>query len=176
MTVGADSLVFGGAPGVTPPPAALPPDVRHLRIEIGPRSFRPGLRYQTRIDPLDADWSHPTADPFAEMTRLPPGDYTFRARTIGPNGEVGPETAWPFRVRPPWYLTHWALALWMLAAVLLVIGYSWLRSSLRRQDGRPEPGRGGRGGRGARAGLKPYPGYTTTRRYGSSPLLVEVRP
>jgi diguanylate cyclase (GGDEF)-like protein len=128
VTLGAETLVFGGAPGVVPPPAALPHNVRHLRIEIGPLSFRPGLRYQTRIDPLDADWSHPTADPFAEMTRLPPGGYTFRARTIGPNGEVGPETAWPFRVRPPWYLTHWALALWMLAAVLLMIGYSWLRS------------------------------------------------
>jgi diguanylate cyclase (GGDEF)-like protein len=132
-TVGTETLVFGGAPGVTPPPVALPPHVRHLRIEIGPLAFRPGLRYQTRIDPLDADWSRPTADPFAEMTRLPQGDYTFRARTIGPNGEVGPETAWPFRVRPSWYLTHWALALWMLAAVLLVIGYSWLRSRALHQ-------------------------------------------
>jgi diguanylate cyclase (GGDEF)-like protein len=133
VTVGADTLVFGGAPGVKPTRAVLPPDVRHLRIELGPLSFRPGLRYQTRIDPLDADWGRPTADPFAEMTRLPPGGYTFRARTVDPGGEVGPETVWPFRVRPPWYETTWAWSLWIAAAVLLMIGYSWLRSRALRQ-------------------------------------------
>jgi diguanylate cyclase (GGDEF)-like protein len=133
VTLGAGTLVFGGAPGVPPPRAVLPPNVRHLRIELGPLSFRAGLRYQTRIDPLDADWSHPAEDPFAELTRLPPGSYTFRVRTVGPSGEVGPETEWPFRVRPPWYLTRWAWALWAVAALLLVIGYSRLRSRALRQ-------------------------------------------
>jgi len=133
VTLGAGTLVFGGAPGVPPPRAVLPPNVRHLRIELGPLSFNAGLRYQTRIDPLDADWSRPTEDPFAELTRLPPGSYTFRVRTVGPSGEAGPETEWPFRVRPPWYLTRWAWALWVLVAILLVIGYSWLRSRALRQ-------------------------------------------
>ncbi|HEX3526651.1 MAG TPA: diguanylate cyclase [Thermoanaerobaculia bacterium] len=133
ITLGAGTLVFGGAPGVAPTRVVLPPNVRHLRIEIGPLSFNAGLRYQTRIDPIDADWSRPTTDPFAELTRLPSGSYTFRVRTVGPSGEASPETAWPFRVRPPWYLTGWALALWMVAAVLLVIGYSRLRSRALRQ-------------------------------------------
>jgi len=133
VTMGADSLLFGGAPGAVPRALALPPSVRHLRIELGPLSFRAGLRYQTRIDPLDADWGAPTADPFAEMTRLPPGGYTFRARTLGPSGGAGPEARWRFRVLPPWYETPWALALWTAAAILLVIGYSWLRSRALRQ-------------------------------------------
>ena len=86
--------------------ADLPPYLRHLRIEFAPLSFRAGLRYQTRLEPLDAGWSAPTAEPFAELTRLPPGDYTFHVRTLGPNGEVGPETAWSFHVRSPWYQTR----------------------------------------------------------------------
>jgi len=133
VTLGSNTLVFGGAPGVPPPRAVLAPNVRHLRIELGPLSFSAGLRYQTRIDPLDADWSRPAADPFAELTRLPPGSYTFRVRTVGPSGETSPETEWPFRVRPPWYLTRWAWALWVLAAILLVVGYSRLRSRALRQ-------------------------------------------
>ena len=127
------ALLFGGAPGVTPRTADLPPYLRHLRIEFAPLSFRAGLRYQTRLEPLDAGWSAPTAEPFAELTRLPPGDYAFHVRTLGPNGEVGPETGWSFHVRSPWYQTPWALALWIGAALLAVWGYAWLRGRALRQ-------------------------------------------
>lgn len=128
-----DALLFGGAPGAVPPTPELPPYVRHLRIEFAPLSFRAGLRYQTRLEPLDAHWSAPTTEPFAELTRLPPGDYAFRARTLGPNGEAGPETGWSFHVRQPWYQTWWAIALWVAAALLGVWGYAWLRSRALHQ-------------------------------------------
>ena len=128
MTVGGSSLLFGGAPGVAPQVVELPPDVRRLRIEVGPRSFRAGLRYQTRLEPLDADWGEPATEPFAELTRLPPGDYTFHVRTVGPQREVSGPTSWSFRVLPPWYQTPWALALWAALAVLGVLGFSSLRS------------------------------------------------
>ncbi len=127
------ALLFGGAPGVTPKTADLPPYLRHLRIEFAPLSFRAGLRYQTRLEPLDANWSAPTAEPFAELTRLPPGEYAFHVRTLGPNGEVGPETGWSFHVRSPWYQTPWAIALWIGAALLAVWGYAWLRGRALRQ-------------------------------------------
>ena len=78
-----NALLFGGAPGATPRAAELPPYVHHLRIEFAPLSFRAGLRYQTRLEPLDAHWSEPTTEPFAELTRLPPGDYSFHVRTLG---------------------------------------------------------------------------------------------
>ncbi|HEX6899770.1 MAG TPA: diguanylate cyclase [Thermoanaerobaculia bacterium] len=127
IRTGGDKLLFGGAPGAVPQPAELPSDVRRLRIEFAPVSFRAGLRYQTRLDPEDADWGAPMAEPFAELTRLPPGAYTFRVRTVGPSGESGPETAWSFRVLPPWYLTPWALVLGFGIAVLGIRGYAWQR-------------------------------------------------
>ncbi|MFL6232354.1 MAG: diguanylate cyclase domain-containing protein [Thermoanaerobaculia bacterium] len=127
------ALLFGGAPGAAPEPAVLPPYVRHLRIEFARLSFRAGLRYQTRLEPLDAGWSSPTMEPFAELTRLPPGDYTFHVRTLGLNGEAGPETGWSFHVRTPWYQSLWALALWLLAGLLAVWGYAWLRGRALRQ-------------------------------------------
>ncbi|HEX3129541.1 MAG TPA: diguanylate cyclase [Thermoanaerobaculia bacterium] len=106
----------------------LPPDVRRLRIEFAPLSFRAGLRYQTRLDPVDADWGAPAAEPFAELTRLPAGQYTFHARTLGPNGETGPETAWSFTVPAHWYASPWAFALWTVIALAGVVGYAGLRS------------------------------------------------
>ena len=132
ITVGGDTILFGGAPGAAPPAAELPARSRRLRIELAPLSFRAGLRYQTRLDPGDADWSPPAPEPLAELARLPHGDYTFRARTVGPSGEVGPETSWSFRVLPPWYLTPLAFVLWFLAAAAAVTGYAGLRSRALR--------------------------------------------
>ncbi|HEY4574080.1 MAG TPA: GGDEF domain-containing protein, partial [Thermoanaerobaculia bacterium] len=128
-----DALLFGGAPGVSPRTVELPPYVRHLRIEFAPVSYRAGLRFQTRLAPLDAHWSAPTMEPFAELTRLPPGEYAFHVRTLGPNGESGPETGWTFHVRQPWYETWWAIALWVAAALLAVWGYAWLRGRALQQ-------------------------------------------
>lgn len=128
-----DALLFGGAPGASPRTVELPPYVRHLRIEFAPLSYRAGLRFQTRLAPLDAHWSAPTTEPFAELTRLPPGEYAFHVRTVGPNGETGPETGWTFHVRQPWYETWWAITLWVAAALLGVWGYAWLRGRALRQ-------------------------------------------
>ncbi|HEV3459771.1 MAG TPA: diguanylate cyclase [Thermoanaerobaculia bacterium] len=136
ITVGGGTVLFGGAPGSSPATLAapeLPPDVRRLRIELAPLSFRAGLRYQTRLEPIDAAWGNPSAEPFAELTQLPPGRYTFHARTVGPGGEVSPQTAWSFRVRPPWYLASWALALALVGALGGVRGYTGLRNRALRQ-------------------------------------------
>ncbi len=133
LTTGGSQLLFGGAPGATPKPAELPPYVQHLRIEFAPLSYRAGLRYQTRLDPLDGGWSGPIAEPFAELTRLPPGDYAFHVRSVGAGGEIGPETGWSFHVRPPWYKAPWAVALWLAAALLAAWGYARLRSRALHQ-------------------------------------------
>jgi diguanylate cyclase (GGDEF)-like protein len=133
VTSSGDRLLFGGAPGVTPKAVDLPPYLRRLRIEFAPLSFRAGLRFQTRLEPIDAGWSGPTAEPFAELTRLPPGPYTFHVRTSGPSGEVGPATSWSFRVLAPWYQTRWAIAGWIVLALAALTGYARLRSRALRQ-------------------------------------------
>ena len=121
VTVAGQEIPFSGSP-------ELGPDVRRLRIEVAPLSFRAGLRYQTRLDPLDLGWGAPAAEPFAELTRLPPGSYTFQVRTVGPGGETGPVTTWSFSVLPPWYRTWWALVLGLLVAAAGLSGYVRLRS------------------------------------------------
>jgi diguanylate cyclase (GGDEF)-like protein len=132
VTAGGE-LLFGGDPVSRPAAAELPHVLRRLRIEFAPLSVRPGLRYQTRLEPIDAAWSPAVAEPFAELTRLPPGAYTFRVRTVGASGETGPETSWSFTVLPPWYAASWALLLWAFLAVAAVLGFAQLRSRALRQ-------------------------------------------
>lgn len=103
-------------------------ELRHnfgrMRIEFAPVSYRPGVSYQYRLDPIDAGWSAWSDEPFIDYTTLEPNDYTFRLRARGPAMIPGGETQWSFTVLPPWYRTAWAralLALLALAAVFAVI-------------------------------------------------------
>jgi diguanylate cyclase (GGDEF)-like protein len=101
---------------------------RRLRIEVGPCSYRGALRYQYRLDPEEPEWSRERGEAFVEFTNLPPGEFSLHVRSLGPGGEVSPETLWAFAVRPPWYRTRLAWVAWLvllgLAAVAVVQGYT----------------------------------------------------
>jgi diguanylate cyclase (GGDEF)-like protein len=133
LTVDGGTPLFGGAPRQRPAAVELPATTRRLRIDFAPLSFRAGLLYQTRLEPIDAGWGPANQQPYADLLRLPPGRYRFRVRTVGPNQEMGPETAWSFRVLSPWYATPWALALWAVGVVAAIRGYGGLRSRTLRQ-------------------------------------------
>ncbi|HET7434834.1 MAG TPA: diguanylate cyclase, partial [Thermoanaerobaculia bacterium] len=114
--------------------AELPYQFRRLRIEFAPASYRPGVAYQYKLDPLDSAWSNWISDPFIDYTHLPNGSYTLRIRARNANGTASAENAWSFTVLPPWYRTQWAYALAILAAIALVIAVVRLRTrALQRQ-------------------------------------------
>jgi diguanylate cyclase (GGDEF)-like protein len=105
-----------------------------MRIEFAPVSYRPGISYQYRLDPIDARWSEWGDEPFIDYTTLEPNDYTFRLRARGPAMTAGEETRWSFSVLPPWYRTRLATALWLLLAIAAVIAVIRVRTgALRRQ-------------------------------------------
>jgi len=131
VTTGRGDFLFGGI--AAPTGIELPNRLTRLQIELAPLSFRAGLRYETRLDPIDSEWGEPRADPRIELTHLPAGSYTFRARTLGPNGEQSPEATWVFRVLPAWYETPWAIALWAVLAFAAIRTWASLRSRALRQ-------------------------------------------
>jgi signal transduction histidine kinase/ligand-binding sensor domain-containing protein len=90
--------------GAAPP--EFPSSESQLRAEARARTFRQrsDLRFQFRLDG-DADWSEPRAEPFRDLTRLPPGEHVLRARAARPDSEWGPEAALAFRVRAGWWQT-----------------------------------------------------------------------
>ncbi len=133
---GNDHVLFGGF-GPTSVPEhqdSLPYSFRRLRIEVGPASFRPGMRYQYLLAPVDEHWSTWRDEPLIEYTNLDEGSYTLHVRSRGASGQAGPETTWAFSVLPPWYRSAWALVLWLVvAAAVIGILVSLRTRSLRVQ-------------------------------------------
>ncbi|HEX8616091.1 MAG TPA: GGDEF domain-containing protein [Thermoanaerobaculia bacterium] len=105
-----------------------------VRIEFAPVSYRPGISYQYRLDPIDTRWSEWSSEPFIDYTTLEANDYTFRLRARGPAVTASAETRWSFSVLPPWYRTKLAMALWLLLAAGAVLALIRMRTrTLRRQ-------------------------------------------
>jgi diguanylate cyclase (GGDEF)-like protein len=112
----------------------LPHNFGRIRIEFAPVSYRPGIAYQYRLDPIDTRWSEWSAETFIDYTTLGANDYTFRLRAHGPGLPASEETRWSFSVQPPWYRTMLATALWLLLALGVVLAFIRMRTrTLRRQ-------------------------------------------
>ena len=134
VLAGEDKLLFGGAAEQPRERTTLRHDFGRIRVEFAPASYRPGVEYQYRLDPIDAQWSKWTEQPFIDYTTLSGNDYTFRLRARGAGSAPSAEARWAFSVLLPWYATRWAVGVWILLAVaivLLVIRYR--TGTLRRQ-------------------------------------------
>lgn len=120
--------------GIASGATELPYAFRRLRIEFAPASYRAGVAYQYRLDPLDSAWSDWSTNPFIDYTNLGEGHYTFRVRSRGATGVISGEAAWTFTVHPPWYRTPWMFLLGLLVAGGLVALIVKLRTrALARQ-------------------------------------------
>ena len=80
-----------------------------------------GLRIQVRLLGLESDW-HDLEGHLARYPALPGGSYRFEARAAEGGGPFGPVESIGFRVQPAWWLTWWALALWILLGAALIYG------------------------------------------------------
>lgn len=132
VVAGENRLLYGGAG--TGQGVELRHNFGRMRLEFAPVSYRPGIEYQYRLDPMDGNWSEWTAQPFIDYTTLEPSDYTFRLRARGAGTVASAETRWSFSVRPPWYRTTWAYVLWaLLAAALVTLIIRVRTAALQRQ-------------------------------------------
>ena len=100
----------------------LPFGVGPVRIEVTGTTFRPGdvLRYQTRLEGVDREWSIPSPDRIASYVAIPPGTYRFQARAVTAGGVASAAAAEvEFAVLPPFWRTWWFIS---LAAAVLTAG------------------------------------------------------
>lgn len=90
------------------------------------------VRYQTKLDGIDRDWSPPTANNHLALAGLADGHYVFSVRVINDAGLPGVETSWAFSILPPWYRTNPALALWLILVIAAFFGVLQWRSAYLR--------------------------------------------
>jgi len=78
------------------------------------------IQYQYQLEPYDSDWVSARSQRSARYSRIPPGEYLFRVRTIDSRGEYSVEEAsMNLVIQPPWWQTWWAYGLY---AVIFVAG------------------------------------------------------
>ncbi|MCB9307378.1 MAG: hypothetical protein H6565_12350 [Lewinellaceae bacterium] len=111
----------------------LPPEPGHifswqqnsLRFRFAIACFERAPKFSWRLDGFSERWSPWQHSPEKEFTNLPPGRYTFRLRTDLGNEEV----VFPFRIKPPFYLSEWAFAIYLL----LGLGLFWGIEKINRR-------------------------------------------
>ena len=97
----------------------LSPDQNQLEIGFFSLALRAGelVKYQYRIESLDAEWSAPIEVQHVNYGRLPAGSHRFLVRSVRPDGAVSEPAVVAFTVLPPLY-ARW----WFISALVLVAG------------------------------------------------------
>ncbi len=84
------------------------------------------MRYQYKLEGVDANWSGLSALTEVPYGNLPAGTYTFKVRAMNGDGYWSKTLMYPFSIRPPWWKTWWAYLLYaglFAAAVYAFIQY-----------------------------------------------------
>jgi len=91
---------------------SLPSSRNHLLIEYVALSFQgeQQLRYQYKLEGVDAEWNAPTEVQAVNYAHLAPGAYQFLVRAINQEGTASLESAaFSFRILPPLWQRWWFL-------------------------------------------------------------------
>ena len=93
------------------------------------------FRFRYRLEGFDEAWDEVGERRTAYYTGLPPGEYTFRVDVANRYGSRSEQTAsLNLLIHPPWWLSRWAYAAYLLAVLSLIFVY------IRRQHRRIEQG------------------------------------
>ncbi|HEY0504417.1 MAG TPA: EAL domain-containing protein, partial [Lysobacter sp.] len=90
-----------------------------------------------RLDGFDLGWIDNGRQQDITYTRLPPGNYTFRAQATNRDGVwSSQELSLPVRVMPPWWRHPQVMAFGVLALLALIGTLAWRRhQQIRRERG-----------------------------------------
>lgn len=125
-----DSVVDTGRPLV------LAPGQNFISIEFRSLQYHEvKTRYYYRLVGVDADWL-PTEDMLvARYTNLPPGEYTFRVKSMNMAGVFSRHTTTlHILIQPAFWQTWWFRALCVIAVMALVYGYFRFRLYLVKKE------------------------------------------
>ncbi len=81
------------------------------------------VKYQYMLEGLDDNWGTLMTTPLATYTNLSFGNYTFKAKAMNSDGYWSEELSYPFVIRPPYWFSWWAYAIYglLFVAVLRIV-------------------------------------------------------
>ncbi|WP_154859582.1 two-component regulator propeller domain-containing protein [Cyclobacterium xiamenense] len=80
------------------------------------------VRYRYQLAGVDKSWSALTGRSEVPYGNLPHGQYTFNVKALSGEGVWSEVLAYFFEIRPPWWLTWWAYAVYGLLGIGLLVG------------------------------------------------------
>jgi ligand-binding sensor domain-containing protein/serine phosphatase RsbU (regulator of sigma subunit) len=133
------SISFSGikAFGNYPLDLKLPYNINNITFNYSANSWLGGhkIKYQYVLEGSDKEWHPETAETRAIYTSLSPGTYTFKVKAKGASDKWSQPLEYTFTVKPPWWRTVWAYAIYavvFLAAAVMYMNYR-TRALLNRQ-------------------------------------------
>ena len=79
------------------------------------------VKYTYRLEGFDQAWSKPSSTPWAAYQKLPAGKYVLHVKACTSDGTWGKESTLVIRIKPPFYLTSWAIMIYVLLVLGIVI-------------------------------------------------------
>lgn len=94
------------------------------------------VKYTYRLEGFDQAWSQPSSTPWAAYQKLPAGKYLLHVKACSSDGIWGKESMLVIYIKPPFYLSSWALmiyALLVLGIIILVVKFVHDKNVLRNR-------------------------------------------
>lgn len=94
------------------------------------------VKYTYRLEGFDQSWSQPSSTPRAAYQKLPAGKYLLHVKACTSDGTWGKESTLVILIKPPFYLSSWALmiyALLVLGIIILVVKFVHDKNVLRNR-------------------------------------------
>lgn len=94
------------------------------------------VKYTYRLEGFDQAWSKPSSTPWAAYQKLPAGKYVLHVKACTSDGTWGKESTLVIRVKPPFYLTSWAIMIYVLlvlGVIILVVKFVHDKNVLRNR-------------------------------------------
>lgn len=89
------------------------------------------IRY--KLDGFSDKWTEAESKLTAQYVRLPSGEYKFKAEVYDENGVLS-TTELTFKILPPWYSSTWAIIVYIISGLLLVLLVQyWVYNSIKRK-------------------------------------------
>ena len=94
------------------------------------------VKYTYRLEGFDQAWSQPSSTPWAAYQKLPAGKYILHVKACSSDGIWGKESMLVIHIKPPFYLTSWAIMIYVLlvlAVFVLVVKFVHDKNVLRNR-------------------------------------------
>ncbi|WP_225872335.1 triple tyrosine motif-containing protein [Pedobacter frigidisoli] len=108
----------------------------NIRISFSLPFYRQAkVKYQYYLEGYSKEWSDWSYATQKDFTNLSSGSYKFKIRAKIDNNSISKETIYEFIILRPWYLNNWAILLYVIAVVIiLILGKKIYEQKLRRDS------------------------------------------